>query len=129
MQQLLAQQAQLLQQQVALLQAMSGAAATGLATVSPVVTSLPAPIAASSKPAAPAGVDSSAAKAFGPFKDLDRSAEAALHPRQREYLDALIDRYTKRTAGSKAHTQKYRQWYADPRTASGFNWLWKEMVY
>ena len=73
--------------------------------------------------------DSPAAKAFGSLKDLDRSAEGTLTPKQRQYLDELVARYTKRTAGSKAHTQKYRQWYADPRTASGFNRLWKEMVY
>ena len=94
----------------------------------PVAMTSPAPVA---QPAttATAGSDSPGSKAFGPFKDLDRSADQSLTPSQQRYLDALILRYTKRTAGSKAHTQKYRKWYADPRTASGFNRLWKEMVY
>src|SRR3546814_11555358 len=31
--------------------------------------------------------------------------------------------------GSKLHTQRHRPHHADPRTAAGFNRLWKEMVY
>ncbi len=122
LQQLLAQQAAVLQQQLALLQAMGVSVGQGNGTSS----SLPsaAPVASSAVIA-----DAPVAKAFVPAKDLGRSGEVALTEQQRQYLAALIERYTKRTAGSKAQTQQYRQWYADPRTASGFNRLWKEMVY
>ncbi len=116
-QQLLDQQTRILQQHLAFLQAIGG------------TLSAPVPAAPVAKPAVTGDGNSPAAKAFGPFKDLERSSEVSLNPRQRAYLDALIERYTKRTAGSKNQTQKYRQWYADPRTASGFNRLWKEMVY
>jgi len=52
-----------------------------------------------------------------------------LPARQQQHLDALIKNYTRRTAGSKERTQRYRSRLADPRTAAGFNRRWKEMVY
>ena len=52
-----------------------------------------------------------------------------LTPAQRGHIDALVARYTTKTAKSKALTTKYRGVHADPRTASGFNRLWKEIVY
>ena len=52
-----------------------------------------------------------------------------LAPEQQAHIDALVARYTARTPGSKALTARYRPWHADPRTASGFNRLWKEIVY
>jgi amino acid adenylation domain-containing protein len=48
---------------------------------------------------------------------------------QRGHIDALVARYTAKTAKSKALTTQYRSVHADPRTASGFNRLWKEIVY
>ncbi len=48
---------------------------------------------------------------------------------QQAHLDALVARYTKKTATSKALTAEYRSYYADPRTASGFKSAWKEMIY
>ncbi len=48
---------------------------------------------------------------------------------QQQHLDALINNYTQKTAGSKERTQRYRSRLADPRTAAGFNRRWKEMVY
>lgn len=49
--------------------------------------------------------------------------------RQQQHIDQLIERYTTKTAESKRLTQKYRKYHADPRTASGFQKVWKEMVY
>ena len=50
--------------------------------------------------------------------------------RQNQFLDALIARYTRRTAGSKWHVQTPSgSLHADPRTVSGFHRRWKEMVY
>lgn len=54
---------------------------------------------------------------------------ADLTPRQRGHIDRLTARYTAKTARSKALTARYRPTHADPRTASGFNRLWKEIVY
>lgn len=64
---------------------------------------------------------------FGPQVDRDL-AEKSLGDRQ-AHVDNLIQEYVGRTGKSKALTQDYRQVHADPRTAAGFNPLWKEMVY
>ena len=72
------------------------------------------------KPSVPAG--------FGPSVG-DSDDDDALSPRQRAHIDRLIARYNARTSGSKEATQRDRGVHADPRTAAGFNPLWKEMVY
>ena len=66
----------------------------------------------------------------GPTTAIDRSNDNDdLTSDQQAHIDQLITRYTDKTKGSKALTQKYRKFHADPRTASGFNRAWKEMVY
>lgn len=64
-----------------------------------------------------------------PALKLDTKRQSKLTPKQRRHLDDLIARYTERTATSKSLTEKHRKAHADPRTASGFNREWKEMVY
>ncbi len=66
---------------------------------------------------------------FGPYKPIIKDADRGLTPRQREYLDALIARYTARTRESKRLTSQHRPHLADPRTVAGFRLLWKELVY
>ncbi|MEI6278563.1 MAG: amino acid adenylation domain-containing protein [Verrucomicrobiae bacterium] len=66
---------------------------------------------------------------FGPYRPMDRGSDGGLTDRQRKALDDLIARYTKRTAASKRYTADHRAHYADPRAVSGFQSLWKEMVY
>jgi natural product biosynthesis luciferase-like monooxygenase protein/amino acid adenylation domain-containing protein len=48
---------------------------------------------------------------------------------QQEHLEALIARYTARTRGSKALTQRYRAVLADNRASAGFRYSTKEMLY
>jgi amino acid adenylation domain-containing protein len=48
---------------------------------------------------------------------------------QKEWVDDFLGRYQKRFAQSKAMTQRYRKHLADPRTVSGFNPEWKEIVF
>uniref|UniRef100_E6VPA4 Amino acid adenylation domain protein n=1 Tax=Rhodopseudomonas palustris (strain DX-1) TaxID=652103 RepID=E6VPA4_RHOPX len=55
--------------------------------------------------------------------------ELELAPEQRAYIANLVRRYNDRTPGSKSRAQASRRVLADPRTASGFNAQWKEMVY
>ncbi|ACK73814.1 aminotransferase class-III (plasmid) [Gloeothece citriformis PCC 7424] len=55
--------------------------------------------------------------------------KANLTSKQQEHIESLIWRYTQKTANSKRLTQKYRTVLADPRNASGFNLLLKEMYY
>ena len=69
-------------------------------------------------------------KKFGPSTVIEREkSDDALSASQRAFLDDLVTRYNERTPKSKSLTQQYRRWHADPRTASGFNRAWKEMVY
>lgn len=63
-----------------------------------------------------------------PMTRIAREVEE-ITPAQRAHIDRLVARYTAKTAKSKALTTRYRQFHADPRTASGFNRLWKEIVY
>jgi len=53
----------------------------------------------------------------------------SLQPAQRAFIEKLISEYVAATSASKAFTQQHRKRLADPRTVSGFNPLWKEMVY
>jgi amino acid adenylation domain-containing protein len=50
-------------------------------------------------------------------------------PEQRAHIDALSTRFNAKTPQSKALTEKHRPTHADPRTASGFNRMWKDLVY
>ena len=68
-------------------------------------------------------------KGYTPFKPLQKGSSGELTPQQAEYIRMLVERYTKRTALSKQHTQEYRQVLADPRVVAGFRGEWKEMVY
>src|SRR6185369_9313963 len=54
---------------------------------------------------------------------------AELNERQRHHLDALIERYCRKTAKSKELTQRYRPWLADSRATVGFRPQVKEMLY
>ena len=68
-------------------------------------------------------------KGFTPFKPLPKGPSAELTARQQAHIKALVERYTRRTAGSKQKTQEYRQVLADPRVVAGFRSEWKELVY
>ncbi len=64
-----------------------------------------------------------------PSTSIDTSCDDTLTERQRRHVDELVAKYTAKTARSKELTSEYREQYADPRTVSGFNRLWKEMIY
>jgi amino acid adenylation domain-containing protein len=140
LQQVIAQQMQLMQQQIALLQA-AGQGAAAVATA-------PSPMAAVQAPAAPAAASAAspapAARpaeddAAGPMKyDVKKAfgAIARIHTdaseiteRQRARLDAFMRRYIARTRASKDYTTEHRPHLADPRVVNGFRPLLKEIVY
>ena len=56
-------------------------------------------------------------------------SQRGLSRSQARHLDALVKRYTKRTAASKARCQAYRPVLADSKAAVGFNLSTKEMLY
>jgi len=65
-----------------------------------------------------------------PLTRIEQSdASQDISDSQQRHIDTVVKRFNEKTAKSKALTQEYRQWYADPRTAAGFNRLWKEAVY
>ncbi|HYN84434.1 MAG TPA: aminotransferase class III-fold pyridoxal phosphate-dependent enzyme [Pyrinomonadaceae bacterium] len=66
---------------------------------------------------------------FVPYRSLKSGLAGDLTPRQRQHLDALVERVTRRTPGSKRDTQEHRRHLADSRTVAGFRLLWKEMHY
>jgi amino acid adenylation domain-containing protein len=133
---------QLINRQFEMLQGLGGASVTGIApsSVAPAralpPTTPASPTAAAGQPAAaplPIDAESSAGPAqpsrFQVFTPVQKSADSGVTPRQRDHIDALIARYTEKTAGSKRFTQSHRATLADPRAAAGFRAEWKEIVY
>jgi len=128
--QVIAQQMQLMAQQLALL---SGGVAAPVA-VAPVAAPAPQPVAAP-KPAE--GEEDTGAvqqkydvkKAFGAIARIDNHVDTDLSPQQKVKLDAFMDRYVARTRKSKEYTQANRAQLADPRVVNGFRPLTKEIVY
>ncbi len=68
-------------------------------------------------------------QSFGPWNPLNKKQDQGLNEQQQQYLQDLINRYTSRTKGSQELTQAQRPHLADPRSITGFNRLWKDMVY
>ena len=119
---------QLFAQQLAALQGQSSADSATVNSRS----ALSAAIRGSGVPrsvASPTDKGSKELKGYTPFKPLPRNASGELTSRQKEHIEALIELYTKRTAGSKQKTQEYRSVLADPRVVAGFRTEWKEMIY
>ncbi len=52
-----------------------------------------------------------------------------LSEKQRQGLQDFMRRYEAMTPKSKAMAQRHRQFYADPRSVTGFSKLWKEVCY
>lgn len=48
---------------------------------------------------------------------------------QREWVDKVLQSYQDKFAKSKAYAQEHREYFADPRTVSGFNPEWKEIIF
>jgi iturin family lipopeptide synthetase A len=66
---------------------------------------------------------------FNPYQPTTPGTTSGLTARQQKHLEDFIKRYGERTKGSKQHTQDYRRYLADSRASAGFRLLWKEMVY
>jgi len=67
-------------------------------------------------------------KPFGASPRIEKQA-TGLDDKQNEFLKNLIASYNKKTAESKAYTQRHRPHMSDPRVVSGFKPLTKELVY
>ena len=67
-------------------------------------------------------------KPFGASPKIEKQA-TKIDTKQQAFLQALTSEYNKKTAGSKAYTQKHRAHMSDPRVVSGFKPFTKELVY
>ena len=143
MQQIINQQLQLMQQQLALLQGQTSPPAPllrgegSLTQVAQQVTnSLPIEQASPSL--------SSQERGQGGEVEIQRSTKGVtaklnsykkistgddLTEKQRQGLQDFMRRYEAMTPKSKAMAQRHRQFYADPRSVTGFSKLWKEVCY
>ena len=143
--QLLQQQMQLMAQQLAVLagqpveagpmlaaaqapaaKVQAGAAAEAPARVTPSTarSSSPAPADATQP-----SINSLVEKPFGASPRLTLEAKQDFTPAQRRWLDDFIASYNARSGKSKAFSQQNRKVMADPRVVTGFNPLWKDLVY
>ena len=127
LQQLIQQQMQLMSQQLALM--------SGQAAVQPPAP-VPATLAQAAAPAlvAPAhaeqpGKNALLEKPFGASARIVLSAQNDVTPAQQQWIDDFIQRYNARTGRSKAFSQAHRKVMSDPRVVTGFNPLWKDLVY
>ena len=80
-------------------------------------------------PAEPAAAEAAPVTGFGPYRPPAKAPAGGLTTQQEQAVDALVERYTRRTAGSKKSTAAHRSHLADPRTVAGFRLAWKEIVY
>ncbi|VTU20194.1 Polyketide synthase PksJ [Variovorax sp. PBL-E5] len=136
-QQVIAQQMQLMQQQLALLSAAPTAPVspvlpapaveqpTPMATAAATASTSPAPAAEEPPVAAP---KYDVKKAFGAIARIHTQSKEPTE-RQKARLAAFMRRYTERTAASKAFTEKHRPQMADPRVVNGFRPATKEITY
>ena len=134
-QQLIQQQMQLMSQQLALLAGQPMATVALAALLAP--ETQPSAPAVSSPPvatAAPAaleqpGKNALVEKPFGASARIVLSAQNDVTPAQQQWIDDFIQRYNARTGRSKAFSQAHRKVMSDPRVVTGFNPLWKDLVY
>ncbi|RMF42290.1 MAG: aminotransferase class III-fold pyridoxal phosphate-dependent enzyme, partial [Planctomycetota bacterium] len=66
---------------------------------------------------------------FGPYKPVRKSSDGSLTASQRAHLDAFIERFTRKTAGSRRLAEQHRRHFADPRGVAAYRRIWKAMVY
>ena len=134
---LVAQQLQLLAQQVTLLQGVPQAVGQPVALAplaapaSPSLAPVALPAALAAAPSAPDVTPEEALelkKPFGATARIERQA-TTLRDDQRAFVARLTERYNQKTQASKAYTQRHRAHMADPRVVSGFRPLTKELVY
>jgi natural product biosynthesis luciferase-like monooxygenase protein/amino acid adenylation domain-containing protein/non-ribosomal peptide synthase protein (TIGR01720 family) len=138
LEQLLAQQLQVMTQQLDLLR---GTPAPVAPPSTPEARAVVPAAAVSAPSASPPALESAASatprpatrgiepELFTPYQPIQKGTTGGLTPRQQQHLDALVKSYTERTRESKRLTQEYRPYVADSRVSAGFRLLWKEMVY
>jgi amino acid adenylation domain-containing protein len=116
---LLAQQMQMMQQQMAML--------TGINQGVPAAPSQVSPPAAG--PEVTENEKAELSKPFGAIARIEKSTNWELKDSQKQFIEEFTRRYNARTAASKAYTQQHRDHLADPRVVTGFKPALKELIY
>ncbi|MDI3384129.1 amino acid adenylation domain-containing protein [Xenophilus aerolatus] len=137
--QLIAQQMQLMQQQLALMAGVGAVPVQPVAQAAPALAmpeptpATPAAAAATTQPATDepvkGGVSYDVKKAFGAIARIHTAPNREITGRQQARLDAFVRRYVERTRKSKEFTAANRSHMADPRVVNGFRPATKEIVY
>lgn len=137
-QQIIQQQLQLMQQQLSLLQSGGGAQPQQGSTTQQVLSARSAATAESlrreiAKPAGPTADSQIHRSVKGVTAKLNSykkiASDGMLTGEQLSSLREFMQRYAAMTQKSKELAQRHRQWYADPRSVTGFSRLWKEICY
>ncbi|MBL8298381.1 MAG: amino acid adenylation domain-containing protein [Rhodanobacteraceae bacterium] len=127
---LIQQQTALMAQHLALLSGQTAAPAKAVATAS--VSALPTVAGTAAAPAetTPAETTPNLREApFGASARITVKPQSELSPAQRAWLADFTERYLSRSGKSRAFSQQHRARMADPRVVTGFNPLWKDLVY
>ncbi|HEU4664109.1 MAG TPA: amino acid adenylation domain-containing protein, partial [Dokdonella sp.] len=124
---LIQSQQALMQQQMHLLASLAAGSPAGFVAASPAASPAVTPAPPRSAEDAPAA--NLVERPFGASARITLRPEHAMTPAQRAWVDDFTRRYNARTARSKAFSQQHRARMADPRVVTGFNPLWKELVY
>ena len=127
--QLIQQQMQLMAQQLALLSGQSAAPANVVAAPASAPFTPVAPQAAATAELGQPSKTSLLEKPFGASARITLQAQTDFTPTQMQWVTDFIQRYNQRTGQSKSFSQKNRKAMADPRVVTGFNPLWKDLVY
>ena len=122
LEQIFAQQLQIMQQQLEVMRSRQSRAAAP--TAMPVTTTQPAAL--QTVVSVPAKTEE---QPFVPFRPISKPATSTLTEQQQRHLDELIERVSRKTQRSKQLTQEYRPYFADSREVAGFRSLWKEIQY
>lgn len=132
---LIQQQMALMQQQLALLggvaPAQVAAAPSAAMPAALPVAAAPGVSAAASTRTGSEGDDKAdlIAKPFGASARITVKPVQQMSAAQRAWLDDFTQRYLARSGKSRAFSQQHRARMADPRVVTGFNPLWKDLVY
>lgn len=68
-------------------------------------------------------------RSFGAAARIETTKSKTFTPEQQKFYDEFVRSYIEKTAGSKEYTAANRGHLADPRVVSGFNPVFKEVVY
>ncbi len=131
MERLVAQQLEIMRQQIEALRLLGAEVPSTGSNGSPAACAIP-----KKQPSEPVSANSAAkpvvaetAPYIPPFQPLQVEAKGGVTAAQKEYLDRFVASFVRRTAESKRVTQQHRAVLADARCTTGFKLLWKEMVY